>query len=178
MKRAGHFSRDSSGNLTTETGLSVMGYPAINGVVDVNAPLAAIKIPKNQEQPPQATTSFGMTATLNSQSAIGATTSGRVKVYDSLGHDYEATVTYTKTANNAWNYSVSMPDSLTANASTAVGVTTVNYNFGGALATVNPGTNLTITGPKAGGGTATITAPAVTTGESVGAYAADLQAAL
>jgi flagellar hook-basal body protein len=55
--------------------------------------------------------------------------------------------------------------------------TTVNYNFGSS-ATVNPATNLTITGPKAGGGTATITAPTVTSGETVAQYAAALNNAL
>jgi flagellar hook protein FlgE len=122
-----------------------------------------------------------MNATLNSTSAVGASTAGQVKVYDSLGTAYQATVTYTKTGNNTWSYSVSMPDALTANSNTtAAGVTTVNYNFGssaGTLATVNPGTNLTITGPK-GATTATITAPAVVAGETVAAYAAALQAAV
>jgi flagellar hook protein FlgE len=89
-------------------------------------------------------------------------------------------VTYTKTGTNAWKYSISMPDSLTANASTAAGVTTINYNFGssgGTLATVNPGTNLTITGPTAAA-TGTITAPAIAAGETVSAYATDLQNAV
>ena len=180
LTRSGHFSVDSQGNLITTDGLSVMGYPAVNGVVNTNAPLTPINIPENQSQPPQATTSFGMNATLNSESAIGATTSGQVKVYDSLGRSYEATVTYTKTGNNAWSYSISMPDTLTANSSTAAGVTTINYNFGssgGALATVNPATNLTITGPTATG-TGTITAPAVAAGDTVNTYATALQAAL
>jgi len=180
LTRSGHFSIDSNGNLITSDGLNVMGYPAVNGVVNTNAPLTPINIPENQAQPPQATTSFGMNATLNSESAIGATTSGQVKVYDSLGCSYEATVTYTKTGNNAWSYSISMPDTLTANSSTAAGVTTINYNFGssgGALATVNPETNLTITGPTASG-TATITAPAVASGDTVATYATALQAAL
>lgn len=180
LTRAGNFSIDSGGNLITSGGLNIMGYPAVNGVANTNAPLTAINIPENQVQAPQATTGFGMNATLDSQSAIGASASGQVKVYDSLGHSYEATVTYTKTGNNAWSYSVSMPDTLTANSSTAAGVTTVNYNFGasgGTLSTVNPGSNLTITGPTASG-TGTITAPAVTAGETVGAYATALQAAL
>ena len=184
LTRAGHFSMDSRGNLTSPSGMSVMGYPAVKGVVNTNAPLTALNIPKGQTQAPQATASFGMTATLNSQAPNGASASSTVKVYDSLGHDYEATVTYTKTANNAWSYSISLPDSLTANSSTAGGVTTINYNFGSAGATVNAGTNLTITGPKAGGGTATIVAPAVIAGESLGAvgsvgtYADDLNAAI
>jgi flagellar hook protein FlgE len=176
LTRAGNFSIDSSGNLITSAGLSVMGYPALKGVVNTNAPLAPINIPEGQEQPPQATTSFGMVATLNSQSPIGATASGPVKVYDSLGHDYEATVTYTKTANNSWSYNVSMPDTLIANS--ANGTTTYNFgSSGGNLATVNPGTNLTITGPTASG-TGTITAPAVIAGESVSGYATALQGAL
>jgi flagellar hook protein FlgE len=180
LTRAGNFSTDSSGNLITANGLSVMGYPAVNGVVNTNAPLTAINIPKSQVQPPQATTSFGMNATLDSQSAIGASTTGSVKVFDTLGNSYEATVTYTKTGNNAWSYSISMPDTLTSNSSAAAGVTTINYNFGssgGGLATVDPGTNLTITGPTAGA-TGTITAPVVAPGESVATYATDLQNAV
>lgn len=73
-----------------------------------------------------------------------------------------------------------MPDALTANSSTAAGVTTINYNFGssgGTVASVNPGTNLTITGATAAG-TGTITAPPVTAGETVSTYATDLQTAL
>ena len=180
LTRAGNFSTDSSCNLITANGLNVMGYPAVNGVVNANAPLTAVNIPMTGVQPPRATTNFGMTATLDSSSAIGATTSGQVKVYDSLGSAYEATVTYTKTGISAWNYSISVPDTLLANSITAAGVTTINYNFGssgGALATVNPGTNLTITGPTAAA-TGTITAPVVVAGESANTYATDLQNAV
>lgn len=178
LTRAGNFSIDSSGNLITSAGLSVMGYPAAKGVINTNAPLEPINIPEGQEQPPQASSSFGMVATLNSESPIGAIASGQVKVFDSLGHDYEATVTYTKTANNTWSYSVSMPDTLTPNATTtAAGAPMINYNFGSNATTVNPGTNLTITGPT-NAGTGTITAPPVAAGETVAAYAADLTLAL
>ena len=180
LTRSGNFSIDSHGNLITSGGLSVMGFPAVNGVVNTNGALTPINIPESKIQPPHATTTFGMNATLNSTSAIGATSSGQVKVYDSLGHSYEATVTYTKTGNNAWSYSISMPDALTANSITAGGISTVNYNFGssgGTLASVDPGTNLTITGPTASG-TGTIAAPKVTAGETVATYAAALQAAV
>jgi flagellar hook protein FlgE len=129
-----------------------------------------------------------MTATLDSAAAVGTVVPGQVQVYDSMGKSYEATVTYTKAANNDWNYSVSMPDTLSANSSTALGVTTLNYNFGsngGVLGTVDPGTNLAITGPTASGSTATIAAPVVTAGEALGAagppatgYVGDLQAAI
>ncbi len=38
--RAGNFTQDTNGNLVSN-GMSVMGYPAVNGVVNTNAPLQA-----------------------------------------------------------------------------------------------------------------------------------------
>jgi flagellar hook protein FlgE len=187
LTRAGDFSLGSNGNLISSDGFNVMGYPAVNGVVNTNAALTPINIPVGQVEAPLATTTFGMTATLDSAAAVGTVVPGQVQVYDSMGKSYEATVTYTKAANNDWNYSVSMPDTLSANSSTALGVTTLDYSFGssgGALGTVDPGTNLAITGPTAGGSTATIAAPVVTAGEALGAvgtagtYADDLQTAI
>ena len=181
LTRAGNFSTDSSGNLVTSNGMSVMGYPAPNGVVNANAALVPINIPKSAIQPPSATNSFGMDTTLDSQSAIGTSNSTQVKVYDSLGNWYEATVTFTKSANNIWTYNVTMPDTLTANTNIAGPVSTVTYNFGsngGNQATVDAGTNLTITGPTAGGSTATIVAPPIAANESVATYAADLTTAM
>jgi flagellar hook protein FlgE len=63
----------------------------------------------------------------------------------------------------------------------SMAATSIAYNFGssnGTSATVNTGTNLTITGEALTGGTATITAPTVTTGESLTTYAAALTTAL
>jgi len=181
LTRAGNFSADLNGNLITANGLSVMGFPAVNGVVNTNAPLAPVQIPMSSVQPPSATSTFGMTANLDSAASVGSSISGKVQIYDSLGSDYQATVTYTKQANNSWTYSISMPDMLQADSSAAAGVSTINFNFGssgGAIATVNPSSNLTITGPNGGGISTTITAPVVAAGESVDAYAADLQSAL
>ena len=181
LTRDGDFSLDQNGNLITANGLSVMGFPAANGVVNTNAPLAAIHIPVGKVEPPSATTSFGMTATLNSSASVGDSFSGQVQVYDSLGNAYQANVTYTKTGTNTWSYAISLPDTLQASTTTAGGVNTVTYNFsssGGTPTTVDPATNLTITGPNAGGVSTTITAPTVTPGESIVAYANDLRTAL
>lgn len=183
----GGFQLNSTGTLESADGLAVMGYAAINGVINTNGGLGDINIPTGQVMAPSATTSFSMTQNLDSQSAVGATTSGTVQVYDSLGNQYEATVTYTNQGNNTWGYVVTMPDTLPANSATVAGVTTINYNFGSngaTLATVDPGTNLTITGPTASG-SATITAPTVVPGEAIGTagppatgYVAALQAAI
>lgn len=188
LTRAGDFSLGSNGNLISTDGLSVMGYPTVKGVVNTNAALTPINIPVGQVEAPLATTTFGMTATLDSAAAVGTSMPGQVQVYDSMGKSYEATVTYTKTGTNQWSYNVTMPDTLTANSTTAGAVTTLNYSFGsngGALGTVDPGTNLAITGPTAGGSTATIAEPVVTAGEALGVagppatgYVGALQAAI
>jgi flagellar hook protein FlgE len=181
LTRDGDFSLDQNGNLITSDDLSVMGFPAVNGQVNANAALAPMHIPVGEVEPPSATTSFGMTATLDSSANVGASLSGQIPVYDSLGNQYQATVTYTKTATNTWSYDITLPDTLTANSSDAGGVNTMTYNFGssgGTQATVDSSTNLTITGANASGVSTTINAPTVTAGESIGTYATDLQNAL
>ena len=182
LTRNGAFTQDSNGILRTADGFAVMGYPAANGVVNTNAALTPINIPIiGQVIKPQATTSFGMNTTLDSEADIGSNVTGQVQVYDSLGKSYEATVTYTKQDATNWRFSVSLPDTLPAQTSTAGGITTTVYSFGTAgasTATVDPGSNLTITGPTAGGTTATILAPAVTTGEALTTYATALNNAL
>jgi flagellar hook protein FlgE len=89
-------------------------------------------------------------------------------------------VTYTNKGNNTWGYSIALPDPLQGSTATAAGVTTVSYSFGASgatLATVDPGTNLTITGPTVSG-SATITAPAVVAGESLATYTTAVNAAI
>lgn len=169
--RNGDFQLSANGTLETMNGLAIMGYPAVNGVVNTGAPLTDIVIPTGQAMAPAATSSFSTIQNLDSSDAVGATATGSLQVYDSLGNSYEAMVTYTKTGTNAWSYNITVPETLNGSTATAGGVTTATYTFGangGVLATVDPSTNLTITGLTAGGGTATISAPVVTAGEALG----------
>jgi flagellar hook protein FlgE len=107
--RDGNFGLDSNGKLISQSGLSVMGYPAVGGVVNTNAPLSPISIPVGQVEPPSPTTSFGMTANLDATAAVGTAVPGQITLYDSLGVSHVATVTYTKTGNNTWSYSIALP---------------------------------------------------------------------
>ncbi len=139
--RNGNFALSSTGNLTSQDGLDVLGYPAVNGVVNTNAPLAPVAVPVGQVQSPQATSTFGMTANLDSAAAVGATVPGQITVYDSLGASHIATVTYTKTANNTWNYSIALPAGDQTAAGTATNATgTLTFNASGAL--TSPVTNV------------------------------------
>lgn len=114
LTRDGDFQTDSTGNLITANGYNVMGYPAVNGVVNTAAPLTGINIPIGQVQQPQATSTFGMTANLDSSATVGTSYPAQVKIYDSLGNWYEATVNFTKTATNTWSYNITVPDTLPA----------------------------------------------------------------
>jgi flagellar hook protein FlgE len=178
--RDGNFQLSANGTLESTAGQAVMGYAAKNGVIDPSGALSDIAVPTGQVMQPSATTTFSMTQNLDSASAVGATASGPVTVYDSLGNSYVATVNYTKTGNNAWSYNISMPDTLTPNSSTAAGISTIKYNFGASGATVDAGTNLTITAPATAGGTATTALPTFsgTPAETVADYVTDLKTAL
>ncbi len=142
--RDGSFTQDSNGNLVTASGLNLLGYSAVNGVVNSSGGLSGIKIPvTGATQAPKATTSFGMSATLNSSAAVGTSVPGQVEVYDSLGNSYEATVTYTKTGTNQWSYNITLPDSMTAAPATPAAAATLGVPS-------VAGTATTVTIPAAG----------------------------
>lgn len=136
--RDGNFSLNSNGNLETADGQQILGYSAVNGVVNANAPLTAINIPVGAVQQPQATTSFNMTANLDAGSATGTQFPSQITVYDSLGVSHIATVTYQQTGVNTWSYSVALPaGDFTSGVSTPV-TGSMTFNSSGNLTTVTP----------------------------------------
>jgi flagellar hook protein FlgE len=109
LTRAGNFQLSSSGNLITQDGQQVMGYAAVNGVVNQNSSLTPITIPVGLNEGAQATQNFSVTTNLNSNATVGTTFSSPVQIFDSLGQSHQVTVSYTKTATNTWSYSVNLP---------------------------------------------------------------------
>jgi flagellar hook protein FlgE len=109
LTRAGNFQLDSNGDLITQDGQQVMGYAAVNGVVNQNSSLTPITIPVGVNEGAQATQNFSMTTNLNSGATVGTSFSTPVQIFDSLGQKHEVTVSYTKTATNTWSYSVALP---------------------------------------------------------------------
>ena len=108
LTRAGNFQLSSSGNLITQDGQQVMGYAAVNGVVNQNSSLTPLTIPVGVNEGAQATQNFSLTANLNSNATVGTTFSSPVQIFDSLGQSHQATVSYTKTGTNTWGYTVSL----------------------------------------------------------------------
>lgn len=107
--RDGSFTLSSSGALTSQAGLQVMGYPVVNGVVNTNAALTPIQVPVGQAQQPVPTANFSMTANLDASAAVGTSVPAQITLYDSLGVSHAATVNFTKTGASTWDYNISLP---------------------------------------------------------------------
>jgi flagellar hook protein FlgE len=126
--RDGDFTLTSDGYLTSNSGLSVMGYPATNGVVNTNAPLQAIQIPVGASEKPSATANMSITANLDATAAVGTTFPTEITLYDSLGTAHTATVTYTNTGTNAWSYSIALPTGDATGGTNLTGTLTFDAN--------------------------------------------------
>ena len=148
--RAGDFSLTSNGSLVTSSGLNIMGYPASNGVVNINAPLAAITVPVGQVQTPQATSTLNITANLDATAASGTTFPAQVTVYDSLGVPHIATVSYAQTGPNTWSYSAALPAGDFASGTSTPVTGTMNFDSNGNLASITSGGVTTPVGTAAG----------------------------
>jgi flagellar hook protein FlgE len=140
--RAGNFTVDQSGNLVTTDGANVLGYSAVNGVVNTQSPVAPISVPKGQVTPatPTANVQFGMN--LDAGAAVGATFSASTPVYDSLGAPHVLTFDFTKTSANNWSYAVSIPGADVGSA-TPVTINTGTLTFNGAGQLTAPAANIT-----------------------------------
>jgi flagellar hook protein FlgE len=107
--RAGDFSVNANNYLVTSSGQQVLGYPAVNGVVNAGAGIAPLQLGAGTISPPTATTNVQLTTNLNASAAVGDTFSTPVTVYDSLGATHVLTFTYTNTGPGAWNYTITIP---------------------------------------------------------------------
>ncbi len=109
LTRAGNFQLSANGDLITQDGQQVMGYAAVNGVVNQNSSLTPIAIPVGVNEGAQATQNISVSANLNSNATVGTAYSSPVQIYDSLGQSHQISVNYTKTGTNTWSYSVALP---------------------------------------------------------------------
>ncbi|HVO57203.1 MAG TPA: flagellar hook protein FlgE [Dongiaceae bacterium] len=140
--RAGDFSISQVGNLLSKDGANVLGYPAVNGVVNPNATLGPLQISTGETNPPKATASFGLALNLDSDAAVNGSFSTSVPVYDSLGGSHVLTYTFTKTGANAWNYQITIPAADVGASGNPVTVQTGTLNFNGAGQLTAPAANV------------------------------------
>jgi flagellar hook protein FlgE len=127
--RAGNFTVNSDGYLTSSSGQLVMGYPSTAGVVDTSSALAPISVVNAGIIPGSATTGFQMTTNLNAGASVGDTFSTPMTVYDSLGESHVLTVQFTNTGANAWSYDVTLPAADTGGTGAATSVASGSLTF-------------------------------------------------
>jgi flagellar hook protein FlgE len=134
--RSGDFTTNSSGQIISPNGDLLLGYPAVNGVVNTSAALQPLQV-GSANSPAVASTSMTVNANLDAASTVGATATSSPTVYDSLGGSHTLSVTYTMTAPNTWSYSVSIPSSDLTPAGTGPTTTiasgTLNFSSNGTL---------------------------------------------
>lgn len=107
--RAGNFQVDSSGHLSTKDGAIVLGYPAVNGVVNTNAAPQALTVASGTVSPSSATSKVQLNMNLDETTNTTDSYSTPLEVYDSLGASHTLTFTFTKTATNKWDYEITIP---------------------------------------------------------------------
>jgi flagellar hook protein FlgE len=109
--RAGSFSFDANGALTTPNGQTVQGWSGVNGVVNTaNAP-GDIKLPIGVTLSPTLTTNITLTGNFSNEAAVGDTQQMAVKVYDANGAANPMVVQFTKADSDTWT--MSLPDGST-----------------------------------------------------------------
>jgi flagellar hook protein FlgE len=141
--RAGDFTTNKAGQITTPSGELVLGYPAVSGVVNTATTLQPLQVGTGVTSPAVASTTFDISANFNASAAVGSpsgTTSSTLPVFDSLGASHTLSVTYTLQAPGQWGYVVTIPtaDLIPAPAapippSTTVASGTMIFNSSGAL---------------------------------------------
>ena len=145
--RAGDLSLTSAGLLVAPDGSQIQGFSAVNGVINPSQTPGPLTISTGLINPPQATSNAQLSVNLDSGTAVGGSFSTPLTVYDSLGASHVLTFTFTKTAANAWSYSITIPAADVAGATTPVtiasGTGATGLTFNGAGQLTSPTGNLT-----------------------------------
>lgn len=160
--RAGDLSLTSTGLLVAPDGSQIQGFSAVNGVISPSQTPGPLTISTGLINPPQATANAQLSVNLDSGTAVGDSFSTPLTVYDSLGASHVLTFTFTKTAANAWSYSVSVPAAdvtgATAPVVIASGTGATGLTFNGAGQLTSPTGNITgISIPNLADGANTLT---------------------
>jgi flagellar hook protein FlgE len=151
--RDGQFKWDADGRVVTGSGAVLQGKMAdANGVIPSGTTLEDIKIDSGIKSPPVASTEIKFSGNLNSNDEIysagppvvGKLVESTAEAYDSLGNKVSIKLTFTKTAQGAWDWSAVLPATATT-AATPVGNGSLTYDPEGRLLTPATPDHITIT---------------------------------
>jgi flagellar hook protein FlgE len=100
--RAGSFTFDANGALTTPNGQMVQGWSAADGEVNTAGTPGNITLPIGVTLSPTVTSNVTLTGNFSNEAVIGATKEIPIKVYDASGAAISKVATFEKTAADAW----------------------------------------------------------------------------
>ena len=147
--RAGDFS-ELNNYLVTPSGQQVLGYPAVNGVINTGTGIGPLQLGAGTISPPNATTNVQLTTNLNASATPTSTPfSTPITVYDSLGASHVLNFTFTNTGPGQWSYAVTIPPGdLGAKGAVTNGTGTLSFDSNGNLIapTAKNQPTITITG--------------------------------
>ena len=153
--RAGEFKLDKVGNIVTNSGANLMGYPTTSVGVPTSSTLQPLQLPTSTPISANATTSIAAEFNVDARAVvwdsvvptIPLTTYGTsVTTYDSQGTPIEQPLYMRQTANDTWEVFTDPTDAVTAAASVAV---TLSFNTNGQLlASVPAVPTISITSPN------------------------------
>ena len=160
--RDGDFTQNAAGQLVTQGGQQVMGFPVVNGVVQTAGQLVPINVAEPATVEATATTQFSMPVNLDATSATGSNFTSTVPLVDSLGNSLNVTITYTNNGGGNWGYTATIPTSAvnggtgtTTLATSGSGVLT--FDSSGNLTNATPAPTFTIPALADGAATQTVT---------------------
>jgi flagellar hook protein FlgE len=140
--RAGDFS-ELNNSLVTISGEQVLGYPAVNGVINNGAGLGPLQLGAGTISPPTATSNVQLTTNLDASASVGDKFSTPITVYDSLGAKHVLTFNYTNTGPGAWSYSMTVPAADVAGTGNPVVVQSGNLTFDSSGHLTSPAADVT-----------------------------------
>jgi flagellar hook protein FlgE len=158
--RSGAFSANTDGNLITSSGDTVLGYQAVNGVINTGGALGPLNVGSDLVSAPSATTTIQQQTNLDATAPAGTTYSTPLAVYDSLGASHILTFNFTETAANTWSYQVTLPAADTGGTGnpTVVGSGTLSFDSNGNLASPTGSvTGISVSGLADGAATMNLT---------------------
>ncbi len=158
--RAGDFGVNTQGQLVATDGSTVMGYPAVNGVVNQSGTLQPIQVGQSAISPPSATTTMQQQTNLNSAATPGTEYSTPMTVYDSLGESHVLTFNYTNTGPGAWSYTITLPAADTGGTGNPTTIASGNLTFDANGNLTSPSgsvTGITVSGLADGAATMNLT---------------------
>jgi flagellar hook protein FlgE len=147
--RDGDLSLNTNGNLVASDGSEVMGYAAVNGVVNASGSLVPLQINLGQTTPPQATANVGIDLNLDANAGVAASQQTGTGIPAGTTLATGSTITFNDAAAgpNSFTYTTAAGDTLQTivNQINASGNFTASLSGNSLVITANSGTPISFT---------------------------------